>query len=387
MLSRYGMFANKEASLVLIALVVGLLLPACSSPETGLTVVSAVTSPSLLPDTGLKLNNPTPTPTASPAPPTPVPTATLAAQKASEWGVIKGSGATVRSEANGNAPILEKLSGFTLVAFERKLVDESWWERAGGGWLSHDEVVVYSTEREARRNLPRPTPSPTAVPTYNPNQPPTVDVKAFKQALEATVRASAPTAKPAPSNPQPVGQAGILPYGQASETEEGGVKISTKYNYYSISGATSEELHAQINQLGPLQDGSHWAGMTQSRYSFSYQYQQNQASCSLRTVKVQVEIVFVMPRWDGSPGASAELVRRWNSFNSALQTHENGHREIIVQNLKGLYNTLVSLSPSRCDQLKARLEGIVSKTSEQIDAQNAQYDDQTQHGLKQGTIL
>lgn len=115
---------------------------------------------------------PTPLPpTPTPLPPTPQPTATLNSVATTEWGSVKSTGAEVHAAPNTSSPIVENLAPFTILAWQNKLIDESWFERAGGGWVSHDSVVIYRSEFEARRGVPQITATPTNVPTYNPKAP------------------------------------------------------------------------------------------------------------------------------------------------------------------------------------------------------------------------
>ncbi|NWJ98326.1 MAG: hypothetical protein HXX20_21445 [Chloroflexi bacterium] len=116
---------------------------------------------------------PVPVDTATPVPTaTPRPTPTLAIVATGEWSIVKSTGANVKAEPNESLPTLEKLDGFTLVALQRSLANQSWVERAGGGWINRNQLVVYANEVEARRSLPKPTAVPVLVPTFNPNPAP-----------------------------------------------------------------------------------------------------------------------------------------------------------------------------------------------------------------------
>jgi hypothetical protein len=85
----------------------------------------------------------------------------------SEWGSVKSTGAEVKVSPDNRSATIAKLEGFTVLAWQRKLPDESWFERAGGGWVQRRDVVIYSTEAEAKRGVPPPSVLPTMVPTYN----------------------------------------------------------------------------------------------------------------------------------------------------------------------------------------------------------------------------
>lgn len=151
------------------------------------------------------INVATPTKAPPTVPPTPVPTATLNSAATNEWGTVKSIGAEVRQEPNPGSPLIEKLAGFTVVAWQSKLIDESWFERAGGGWVRRDDVVVYRTEAEARRAVPQATPTDKPVPTYNPNPLPTGKVNyTFAPVVGPGAAPQYFTQAPPPPQPTPV---------------------------------------------------------------------------------------------------------------------------------------------------------------------------------------
>lgn len=214
---------RRNIVLMLTSIIGVLLLGACDTsaptanvPKTPIIIPTATAIPS--------------TPTITSIPPTP----TLRSVQSTEWGAIKGIGAEVKAEPRTNSATVEKLEGFTIVAFQAKLIDESWWERAGGGWIARNSVVLYRDENEAVRAVPKPTLPPTPVPTYNPVQPPTVNVAQFQKQMDATAVAIAATApKPPTSVP---GSTGGGTRGNLLPTRGQGTTVFCKDGQVSTSG-------------------------------------------------------------------------------------------------------------------------------------------------------
>lgn len=182
--------------LLTLILTTSALLVACGDPPTP-TATVAPTRP--------------PTPTATPIPPTatPVPpTATLAPIDTTEWGSVKSGGAELKAEPDANSGTLTKLPPFTIVAWRRKLPDESWLERLGGGWVRRQDVVIYNSEEEARRAVPQAAGTPTALPAYVPpsvrvNAPYTFPPVAGPSAIPRQLPTNPVPTQPPNSNPQP----------------------------------------------------------------------------------------------------------------------------------------------------------------------------------------
>lgn len=89
--------------------------------------------------------------------------AVVAPADSNEWGVIKYNLDIIEKPQIG-AKVTSKLKVDTLVAFEQKLSDSSWYMLAGGGWVASDSVRVYLSKEEAVQSLPIISAPPTAAP-------------------------------------------------------------------------------------------------------------------------------------------------------------------------------------------------------------------------------
>jgi hypothetical protein len=141
---------------------------AAQASPTSNGLFSATTAPAS--KTTVAAANARPTATAKP---TVTPQPTIAPQVATaEWGVIRKDSPVFKT-ASVTSGATERLKPNTLVAFEKKLADNSWFMRAGGGWVSGDNLDVFPTKEEAQANLlpePTATPAPTPVPLPGINQ-------------------------------------------------------------------------------------------------------------------------------------------------------------------------------------------------------------------------
>lgn len=185
--------AKKQLYFLPLGLLLVFLLVACGG-EVQPTAVVAV--PTALP---------TATKAPTPIPPTPLPTPTLNSVATNEWGSVKSTGAEVKQDPDTSSATLEKLDGFTIVAWQTKLVDGTWYERAGGGWVRHEDVIIYGSEGEARRAVPKASPTPTPVPTYNSKPLPTGKVAyTFAPVVGTGAAPQYFTPVPQPRQPTPV---------------------------------------------------------------------------------------------------------------------------------------------------------------------------------------
>lgn len=85
---------------------------------------------------------------------TPRPTAVTALSPISttEWGIVRIE-SEVKAEPSAGSITLEKLKENTLVAWEKKLPDSTWYMRVGGGWMPRSNVNVFSSKEAALASL------------------------------------------------------------------------------------------------------------------------------------------------------------------------------------------------------------------------------------------
>jgi len=95
---------------------------------------------------------------------------------------------------------------------------------------------------------------------------------------------------------------------------------------------------------------------------------------------VAIEIRIKMPEWTGySTATDAERIE-WDRFLAALQRHEQGHVELVVEHLSDVDELLIGKSIESAKQSwKSAL--VTLKTASRT------YDQETDHGRKQGAII
>lgn len=182
---------------------------------------------------------------------------------------------------------------------------------------------------------------------------------------------SAPTAAPTETNSTP----------QKAE-----ISTSTDYVYYQVTGATVDELRAQMDQLGRTDEfGHHWDAYTEWRVNWSYPYSTTGNNCTTGPVQVQVEITFIFPQWNTPDSASQDLIDKWDAYVAALRLHEDGHRKIAIEAGCEILQAMNALSTySSCSELEQAANAVGENILEQYRQQETTYDQNTNHGATQG---
>jgi predicted secreted Zn-dependent protease len=100
----------------------------------------------------------------------------------------------------------------------------------------------------------------------------------------------------------------------------------------------------------------------------------------ISSVTVTVKTRVTMPDWSGYATVSQAEKDEWDRFCAALRAHEQGHIQLVLDNLSGIDEQLVGKSAS--DAAQAWSDALAGLKS----ASDA-YDDSTDHGRNQGTTI
>jgi predicted secreted Zn-dependent protease len=162
------------------------------------------------------------------------------------------------------------------------------------------------------------------------------------------------------------------------------------YNLYRVYGNTASDIRNQIEHCGPGTGNGSLADYTgDTSYNLSWQYSTAVigSSCRIVNAKVGIHIVTTLPDWQAGSGATAGLGDRWQSFMTALETHEQGHTTLDKLYAANLVTSLNNVEPVSCDQLGATAKAVIQAGVNSLNQANDQYDQQTSHGYTQGADL
>lgn len=194
--------------------------------------------------------------------------------------------------------------------------------------------------------------------------------------------ATTPLVAPIPTIPSPA------PSNRSNSANQPPVKV--EYRYYPVKGATVGELQSQINQLGPLSpsEGERFAAKTDWYVHWSYRYNNQHNRCSVQSINSRVEIVLTLPQWEIPADAPQSLVDTWKQYLTAIDLHEEGHKQNGVEAGAQILQRLKQLpSYSSCKRLQTVVNGEIQQIISYHNQQDITYDQATQHGLTQGAVF
>lgn len=154
---------------------------------------------------------------------------------------------------------------------------------------------------------------------------------------------------------------------------------------YDVEGSTAKELRASLDKLGPLDDTGRHDAYTKYYVRWFYDYDRAETTCRVKNVRATVEVTYTFPNW---PGETPELRERWQRYLEALRTHEKGHTQNGIDAARFLVTGIRELPPAGdCDTAGARANQKANEELELARARDAEYDEETQHGARQGATF
>ena len=147
--------------------------------------------------------------------------------------------------------------------------------------------------------------------------------------------------------------------------------------YYDITGTTAAALRASMDAQGPV-DSSGRRNDAFTTWNIDWTWPLNpDSSCILSGATINTTITVTFPRWLPPPGAPGSVVERWNTYESALVTHESGHVSFIVATAA---DVLAAIMGASCATAEAAAQAVVTR----IRQHDLDYDEETNHGATQG---
>ena len=160
---------------------------------------------------------------------------------------------------------------------------------------------------------------------------------------------------------------------------------------YKIQGKTAAELRSQLNQLGPLNqaEGKRFDASTvwdlDAQLTFGGK---KGSSCKFKTITVTVKTNFILPEWTPPSGTPQALIDRWKKHVTALQSHEDGHKQLGIDAGNNFLSQLKAIPPaSSCGALQKTAAQTRDAVKATFNQKHKDYDKTTNHGATQGATF
>ncbi len=173
---------------------------------------------------------------------------------------------------------------------------------------------------------------------------------------------------------------------QTTARGTGSVHFDDQVRYYDINGRTERDLLQGMMTRAPMSEGTRFFGLTSTEVRYTYRRAETSIGCDLSDVQVYLRVVTTLPRWQPYSGIPYELERRWRSFDRSLQIHENGHKQLALEEADMIRRALDSVRTPSCSTMDNEARNVATRIRDTYLRRHDAYDARTDHGSTQGAI-
>lgn len=160
----------------------------------------------------------------------------------------------------------------------------------------------------------------------------------------------------------------------------------TDLRTYEVTGRTEDEILASLRANGPRSGDRSFFGLTETEMEFRYWKVPSETGCALERIRLDLHVVFTLPRWEPGRETPYALRRDWARFESALRRHEDQHRAIAERNARAVYHALRDLRAPSCEAIDERARQLAERIRADGEREQYAFDRRTRHGGTQGAL-
>ena len=128
---------------------------------------------------------------------------------------------------------------------------------------------------------------------------------------------------------------------------------TTRYDYYTISGANAVEVYDAMLRRGPHVDGDKAYAATSATSSQQGKLVAGQ-SCRIEGYAVNIDFVIRLPKLRDAGALTRSERRRFEQFTQFLRRHEETHRSIWLQCASQLEAKVAAIRAPTCGEAEAK---------------------------------
>lgn len=165
--------------------------------------------------------------------------------------------------------------------------------------------------------------------------------------------------------------------------------VNEKYRFYDVKGQSAAEIRKEMSRNGTKwNDGRTYAALTSWDIRYRYDVISENGMYRISSASTDIDVVINMPRWKPEQQPLKELAEEWERYYRILDEHETGHRDLAVKAAGEINTILAGLGSFHS---RAELDREAKKQAQeklkQMNRIQVEYDEHTNHGIKQGAAL
>ncbi len=153
--------------------------------------------------------------------------------------------------------------------------------------------------------------------------------------------------------------------------------VAKTYSYFSIGGATLEEIQNELDVRGPKvkTTGRRHPGATQMEFTSRIGYANSAEGCRVAKATVTVKAKIILPRWRRPGRADGDVRLVWDTLASDIKRHEESHVVIAKNYARELEQALLKVGRQKdCKAAQAKAADLTQRVLARHDRAQVQFD-------------
>ncbi|WP_350336144.1 DUF922 domain-containing protein [Coralliovum pocilloporae] len=165
--------------------------------------------------------------------------------------------------------------------------------------------------------------------------------------------------------------AGFLVIGNMAYAD---VETKTEIKHYTIRGKSAADIVSNMDQRGPIVDGSHALASIEQDFSLKGRLVKTDR-CRIKGFGVVTKFEITLPKLRTTNGVPARTLKNFKRFYKKAESHELTHRKIYLGCAKRIDQKVRALRPSKtCSVLEDKVSAIIKKEAQRCEAQHFAFD-------------
>jgi predicted secreted Zn-dependent protease len=169
----------------------------------------------------------------------------------------------------------------------------------------------------------------------------------------------------------------------------GAAELSKSYSYFSIRGATLDDIERDLSRRGPsvATTGQRHPGATRMEFKTHLTYANHGRYCRISSAQVRITAKVILPRWRRNRRASADTRFVWDTLAIDIKRHEEQHVAIANSYARDLESALTRLGRSKdCKTLEAKAAKTTTRILDKHDRAQQRFDQVESKGFEKRLI-
>lgn len=157
--------------------------------------------------------------------------------------------------------------------------------------------------------------------------------------------------------------------------------VTTRYQYFTVSGIDASALHRSLVEKGPMVNGDKAYAATEVAGGQDGSLVGGTSGCRIANYRMKLDFTMRLPKLRPGVTLSPGLRSRWQAFEAFVKQHEGVHRDIWIGCAADVEQAVRAVNAKSCEAAQAMATGILNQMWKQCAKKHDAFDAAQRHPL------